>query len=145
MDYTWLSYKILCILTNYSFKKGYFQDTIRFLIKFQKPRWLKFLQRLWPYNFSPDICILRGPSVEKITCEVVLWQWSQFETKPWIRTKNRRKKIYIWKNMGLFSLTFNPMQGSVSNWDLLSHNYFMHNFFIVLAISNQNIWKNIRS
>ena len=39
-------------------------------LKFWKPIWLSIPRGLWPYNFFPDILILRGQNHENITREI---------------------------------------------------------------------------
>ena len=68
---------------------------------FQKAIWLKILKGLWQCIFS-DIMILSGQNIEKITGELVVWQWIRIldQTVPWI--KKWRKPTHFLKQWSVF-------------------------------------------
>ena len=99
----------VCVeLTHFSdniFKIHIFKPQLNFL-EFWAPILLSIPRGLWPYNFFPDVLILRGQNYENITHEkfarhrIAIWGLRS----AWIQ-KLKKTQPYL-KNWGLFSSTF---------------------------------------
>ena len=79
----------------------FFSQNSTFL-KFWKPIWLSIPRGLWPYNFFPDILILRGQNNENITREkiakirIAIWGLRS----AWIKKLKKIDPHYIFKKRG---------------------------------------------
>ena len=114
-----------------------------------KPLWLSTPRLLWPYNFLPDISILRGQNHENIMHENVLNQELQFEALPCLGSKSWWKLSPYFSKKWWFVL-FNFLiqctiwsQIAIPRCTIISHVNFSRFGPLQIKISDKNLGGHI--